>query len=216
MHQERIEPSPTLWARGGKRVADVVGAVLGLIVFAPVVLAAAVAIKLTSRGPVLFSQVRVGRRGQTFRLLKLRTMRGDRTPDPLEIVTLAHPEITTVGRFLRRYKIDEIPQLLNVLAGQMSLIGPRPTLCDQVARYDDFKRQRLWVRPGITGLAQVHGSTAIDWDERIRFDVFYVAHTGLRLDLWILWRTALVIPLGEARFARGFDESARDLARMTS
>ena len=94
-----------------------------------------------------------------------------RTPDPKELVPLSHPEITPVGRLVRRLKIDELPQLVNVLKGEMSLVGPRPTLPDQVAAYDDFRRQRLLVRPGITGLAQVNSNASVPWDERILFDV---------------------------------------------
>ena len=203
----RVKSSRTLWARGGKRAFDVVGSLLGLLLLSPLLLVAALAIKLTGRGPIGFSQIRSGRDGREFRLYKFRTMKADRTPDPKELVPLTHPDVTVVGRVLRRLKIDEMPQLFNVLIGQMSLIGPRPTLPDQVARYDDFKRQRLEVRPGITGLAQVHGSAAIDWDERIRYDVYYVHHCRAAIDLWILWRTVPTILLGEQRFACRFDDS---------
>ena len=134
-------------------------------------------------------------------------MRGDRKPDPRELVPLDHPEITTIGRFIRRTKIDELPQLMNVLKGEMAIIGPRPTLPDQVAAYDDFKRQRLLVRPGCTGLAQVNGATAISWDERIKYDVYYAYHCSLWLDLHILLKTTVVILRGDAAFARPFDQS---------
>ena len=134
-------------------------------------------------------------------------MRGGRIPDPKEIVPLDHPEITSVGRIMRRLKIDELAQLINVLGGTMSLIGPRPTLPDQVAAYDDFRRQRLLVRPGITGLAQVYGNSMVPWDERILFDIAYVRRCGFMLDVSILLRTVLVIVVGERRMTRVFGET---------
>lgn len=200
------KPSRTWWARRGKRLFDVLAASVALVLLAPALLGAALVIKLTSRGAVLFTQVRIGQQGRPFRPLKLRTMIAGRTPDPNEIIGAAHPEVTAAGRILRRLKIDELPQLVNVLAGQMSLVGPRPTLPEQVACYDEFQRLRLLVRPGLTGLAQVHGNTAIEWNERVRYDVHYVEHCSLRLDLWILWRTILIVVLGEQRFARRYEE----------
>jgi len=188
-------------------VFDVVGSLLMLVILSPLLLATVLAIKLSGRGPILFTQIRSGRDGNAFLLYKFRTMRATRTPDLKELVPLSHPDITRLGRWLRRTKIDELPQLFNVLSGEMSLIGPRPTLPDQVAQYDDFKRQRLLVRPGITGLAQVHGSTAIEWDERIRYDVYYVRHGSLKLDAWILWRTVPTILFGEQHVACSFDDS---------
>ncbi len=134
-------------------------------------------------------------------------MRAGRNADAVELVPLDHPEITPVGRFLRRWKIDELPQLTNVLAGHMSLVGPRPTLPEHVACYDDFRRQRLLVRPGITGLAQVNGNTAISWDERILYDIAYVQRCGFFLDAAIMLRTVVVLFLGESRTARRFADS---------
>jgi lipopolysaccharide/colanic/teichoic acid biosynthesis glycosyltransferase len=189
-----------------KRAADVATAAGALVVLSPLLLLAALAIKLTSRGPLLFTQDRVGRGGRRFRVLKFRTMRGGRRPDPEELVPLNHPEITRVGRLLRRTKIDELPQLLNVLAGDMSIVGPRPTLSEQVEQYDDFERRRLEVRPGCTGLAQVNGNTALPWPERIKWDVFYVDHCSPWLDAWILLKTVAVIVAGERRFVRRFDD----------
>ena len=117
------------------------------------------------------------------------------------------PRITRIGRFLRKTRMDEIPQLVNVFKGDMSLIGPRPTIMDQIEAYDDFRRRRLEVRPGITGLAQVNGNTSMNWDERIRYDVYYVDHLSMGLDLAILFKTIAVVLLGESRFSRPFDES---------
>jgi len=190
-----------------KRLADVLTAAIGLVVLSPILLAAAAALKVTSRGPVFFTQIRAGLNGRPFRVLKFRTMRADRTPDPAELVPLNHPDITRVGRLLRRTKIDELPQIINALLGHMSIIGPRPTLPDQVERYDDFQRQRLWVRPGCSGLAQINGNIAISWPERIKWDVYYVHHMSPWLDLQILFRTPMVILLGEARFTRRLDDA---------
>lgn len=194
----------TLWAGWGKRVFDAVAATGAGFLLSPVLILAAVAVKVTSPGPVFFRQDRAGRGGAIFRLCKFRTMRGDRTPDPKELVPLDHPEITRVGRLLRRTKIDELPQLWNVIRGEMSLVGPRPTLPDQAAAYDGFRRQRLLVRPGITGLAQVYGNAGMPWDERILYDIVYVRRSGLVMDLGILLRTLGVVLAGEARMTRPF------------
>lgn len=204
MSEEPPLTSRTLWARAGKRWFDVLAAGLLLLVLSPVLALAGLLVKLTSRGPVLFTQERTGHQGAVFRLHKFRSMRGGRVPDPKERVPLDHPEITRVGRVLRRFKIDELPQLVSVVRGQMSLIGPRPTLPEQVAAYDDFRRQRLLVRPGITGLAQVNGNTSVPWDERILFDIAYVRRCSLAMDLGVAWRTVLVLLLGENRTTRRF------------
>ena len=196
--------SDTVWARGLKRGFDIVGSLVVAIALSPVLLITILLVKLTSSGPLLFIQERSGVGGEPFRLFKFRTMRGGRTPDPKEIVPLDHPEITWVGRIMRRLKIDELPQLINVLGGTMSLVGPRPTLPDQVAAYDEFRRQRLLVRPGITGLAQVYGNSMASWDERILFDIAYVRRCSFMLDVSILFRTVLVIAVGERRMTRGF------------
>jgi lipopolysaccharide/colanic/teichoic acid biosynthesis glycosyltransferase len=207
MDSEPPNVSPTVWARFGKRAFDLTVSAILLIILSPILLLAALGVKLTSPGPLLFTQDRAGRNGVTFRVFKFRTMRGERKPDPKELVPLDHPEITGVGRFLRRFKIDELPQLLNVLRGEMSLIGPRPTLPDQAEAYDDFRRQRLLVRPGVTGLAQVNGNTAMSWDERILFDIAYVRRCSLLLDLGILMRTVLVVLAGEERTTRPFNST---------
>lgn len=199
--------SRTLWARGVKRVFDLVVSSVLLLVLSPLGLLVAAAVKLTSPGPLLFVQERAGREGRRFRLAKFRTMRGGRMPDPKEIVPLDHPEITPIGRLLRRLKIDELPQLLNVLKGEMSLIGPRPTLLDQVEDYDNFRRQRLLIRPGITGLAQVNGNTQVPWDERILYDIAYARRCGFLMDMGILLRTVLTLAVGEARTTRPFERT---------
>lgn len=190
-----------------KRLFDVVTSATLIVVFAPVWLAGALAVKLSSPGPLFFSQTRGGKDGKPFTLIKFRTMRASHVHDPTEIVPLSHPGITRIGHVLRRTKIDELPQLLNVLTGDMSIIGPRPTIMEQVVAYDDFQRRRLRVRPGCTGLAQVNSNATISWDERIRYDVYYVDHLTPWLDAWILIKTIAVVLLGEKRFSRPFDES---------
>jgi lipopolysaccharide/colanic/teichoic acid biosynthesis glycosyltransferase len=190
-----------------KRAIDVVAGLVLSILLAPVWLPAALAVKLTSPGPMLFIQMRGGRHGRPFPFYKFRTMRVDHVHDPSEVVPLSHAAITPVGRLLRRTKIDELPQLMNVIKGEVSLVGPRPTLLEQVAGYDAFQRRRLQVRPGCTGLAQVNGNAEIPWSERIKYAVYYVEHFGPALDLHILLKTLLVIVLGERRFTRPFEQS---------
>jgi undecaprenyl phosphate N,N'-diacetylbacillosamine 1-phosphate transferase len=192
---------------GIKRIVDVAVSATLIVLLAPIWLLTALAIKLGSPGPVLFAQIRGGRRGQPFTSYKFRTMRVDHVHDPNEIVPLTHGAITPMGRLLRRLKIDELPQLFNVLKGDMSLVGPRPTIMEQVRAYDEFQRRRLDVRPGITGLAQVNGNAEISWDERIKYDVYYVEHMSLWLDLAILLKTLLIVLYGETRFTRPFEQS---------
>jgi lipopolysaccharide/colanic/teichoic acid biosynthesis glycosyltransferase len=174
----------------GSRIRDVVGAALGLVVASPALALAAIGIKLDDRGPVLYRQRRVGRHGEEFELLKLRTMVvGAEQQGAGWAVDAGDPRITRVGRVLRRLSIDELPQLWNVVRGEMSLVGPRPTLRYQVEQYTDRQRRRLEVRPGITGWAQVHGRASLPWDERIELDVWYVEHRSALLDAKILAKT---------------------------
>ena len=172
------------------RLVDATLAGLGLAVASPVLAAAAAAIKLEDGGPILYRQRRVGLHGEEFELLKLRTMIvGAETRGAGLAVNEGDPRITRIGRALRRLSIDEIPQLWNVVRGDMSLIGPRPTLAYQVERYTPRQRRRLDVKPGITGWAQIHGRARLPWDERIELDVWYVEHRSPLLDLQILART---------------------------
>ncbi len=196
--------STTRWFAWGKRPFDLLVAFPLTLSLAPILGAMVVLARALAWGPLFFRQERAGKDGKLFRTLKFRTMRAERKPDPKEIVPLDHSDITAVGRFLRRTKLDELPQLLNVLTGDMSLIGPRPTLPDQAAAYDDFRRQRLLVRPGMTGLAQVYSNSLVPWDERILYDLAYVRRCSFVLDLWILIRTIGVIFLGEKRMTRPF------------
>ncbi len=165
---------------------------------------AAVAIKVTDGGPVLYRQRRVGKDGVDFELLKLRTMVvGAERQGAGFAVDRNDSRITRVGRVLRRLSIDELPQLWNVLRGDMSLIGPRPTLRYQVERYSPRQRRRLEVKPGLTGWAQIHGRAELPWDDRIELDVWYVEHRSPRVDLQILARTPLALFRGTYRGAAG-------------
>jgi lipopolysaccharide/colanic/teichoic acid biosynthesis glycosyltransferase len=176
------------------RALDVALAGSGLVLASPLLAAAAVAIKLEDGGPVLFRQVRVGKDGADFELLKLRTMVvGAETKGAGYAVDRGDARITRVGRVLRRTSVDELPQLWNVLRGDMSMIGPRPTLRYQVERYTARQRRRLDVRPGLTGWAQVRGRATLPWAERIELDVWYVEHRSPLVDLKILLRTPLAL-----------------------
>jgi lipopolysaccharide/colanic/teichoic acid biosynthesis glycosyltransferase len=176
------------------RAADVGIAGLGLVLTSPVLLAAALAIKLEDGGPVLYRQSRVGKDDADFDLVKLRTMVvGAERLGAGFAVNEGDPRITRVGRVLRRLSIDELPQLWNVVRGDMSVIGPRPTLRYQVARYTARQRRRLEVKPGITGWAQIHGRAELPWAERIELDVWYVDNRSPWLDLRILARTPLTL-----------------------
>ena len=164
-----------------RRAIDVVVAVVVGAVLAPVLALVAVAIRLTMGRPVLFRQQRSGRHGHEFSIAKFRTMRAERFPGEPDA-----DRLTRLGHLLRSTSLDEVPQLWNVLRGEMSLIGPRPTLPEQVAHYSQHQRRRLEVRPGITGWAQVKGRNAITWPERIELDIWYIDHRTVRLDLRIL------------------------------
>ncbi|MGH3078351.1 MAG: sugar transferase [Gaiellaceae bacterium] len=186
------------------RAADVVLAGTGLVLTSPLLGLAALAVKLEDGGPVLYRQTRVGRGGEDFELLKLRTMVvGAEKIGAGFAVDEGDPRITRLGRLLRRTSMDELPQLWNVLRGDMSVIGPRPTLRYQVERYDERQRRRLDVKPGLTGWAQVHGRAALPWSERIELDVWYVEHRSARVDLRILLRTPLALFRGTYRGATG-------------
>ena len=176
------------------RALDVATASAGLVATSPLLAAAALAIKLEDRGPVLYRQTRVGEGGRDFQLLKLRTMVvGAESQGSGYAVDKDDARITRVGRVLRRLSLDELPQLWNVVRGDMSLIGPRPTLSYQVERYTARQRRRLEVKPGITGWAQIHGRARLPWDERIELDVWYVEHRSPWVDAKILLRTPLAL-----------------------
>jgi len=184
------------------RVLDVVLAGALLLVTAPLLALAALAIRLESRGPVFYRQLRVGRDGEPFELWKLRTMVPGAESMGAGIYVLdGDTRITRVGRMLRRFSLDELPNLVNVLRGEMAIVGPRPTVQEQVDRYTDRQRRRLEVKPGITGWAQINGRTSLPWPDRIELDVWYVEHRSMRLDLRILARTARMLATGHGLYS---------------
>jgi lipopolysaccharide/colanic/teichoic acid biosynthesis glycosyltransferase len=179
------------------RVLDISIAAVALLVFSPVLAIAAIAIKLGSRGPVFYRQARVGKDGHEFEMLKLRTMVEGSDPVGVgTVVTRDDPRVTSAGRFLRRTSLDEIPNLINVLRGEMAIVGPRPTIPAQVKDYTPQQKRRHEVRPGLTGWAQVQGRAGIPWEERIELDVYYVDHRSFRLDLSILAKTFWLLITG--------------------
>jgi lipopolysaccharide/colanic/teichoic acid biosynthesis glycosyltransferase len=178
-------------ARGLPRAVDVLIAGGVLVLLSPLLAVVALWIKLDSRGPVFYRQERVGRGETTFMLVKLRTMRPGSDPVGVgTVVERADPRVTRIGHWLRRFSIDEVPNLINVLRGEMRIVGPRPTIPSQVELFSDRQRRRHDVRPGMTGWAQINGRVGLGWGERIELDLWYVDHRSLRLDLKILATTA--------------------------
>jgi len=180
------------------RALDLLIAALALAVLSPILLVAAIAIRLTSPGPVLYRQRRVGRDGREFEMLKLRTM--VQGSDPVGVGRIVYrddPRVTRPGRLLRRTSLDEIPNLVNVLRGEMAIVGPRPTIPAQVDDYTPHQNRRHEVLPGITGWAQVQGRAGIPWEERIELDLWYVDHRSAALDARILARTAWRVATGQ-------------------
>ncbi|MDQ2797914.1 MAG: sugar transferase, partial [Actinomycetota bacterium] len=198
------EPEFAGFRRMIKRGFDIVLSVLALTVLAPVLLIIGLLVRLTSRGPALFTQTRIGLHGREFRVMKFRSMCHDAEQQKVELLTTneaggvlfkmrADPRVTRIGRTLRRFSLDELPQLINVLRGSMSLVGPRPPLPDEVAKYRDDVRRRLLVKPGLTGLWQISGRSDLSWEESIRLDLRYVEDWSLSLDLLVLWKTARAV-----------------------
>jgi lipopolysaccharide/colanic/teichoic acid biosynthesis glycosyltransferase len=196
------------WSSGGKRIIDVVGAFIGLLVLAPVFLGLVIAVRLDSPGPVLFRHERVGRNGTRFRCLKFRTMVIDAEQRLQELLASdaeaaeqyarnfklrADPRVTSIGRWLRRTSLDELPQLWNVLRGEMSLVGPRPVVEAELEKYGAAQTLVFSVRPGLTGSWQVSGRNNIDYDARVSLDVAYVTQMKLRTDVAIIARTVLLM-----------------------
>jgi len=193
-----------------KRVLDLLLSVAALIVLAPLMALVALAVALDSPGPVLFVQERVGQFGRPFPCFKFRTMvvGAERMGSGYE-VSAGDARITRIGDFLRRWHLDELPQLFNVVRGEMSVVGPRPTLAYQVEQYTPEQRRRLLVPPGLTGLAQVKGLNALTWPERIQWDLWYVDHVSLGLDLSIMARTGGVLLQGEHTYGHGWESSKK-------
>ncbi|HWC12107.1 MAG TPA: sugar transferase [Acidimicrobiales bacterium] len=203
---ERLAGPGSPWFRVGKRAFDVVGAVLGLVVCAPLVLAVVAAVRLSSRGPAFYSQLRIGRYGRYFRCWKFRTMVLDADHRLLRLLEdspalrdeyaaslklRTDPRITRIGRFLRRTSLDELPQLWNVLKGEMTLVGPRPLLVDEPERYGDALDTVLRVRPGLTGIWQVSGRNSVPYSVRVDMQAQQAEQTALWRDLVIVLRTAV-------------------------
>ena len=188
-----------------KRGFDVLASLAGLIALSPALLVFCLAIKLEDGGPILYVHPRVGRDGALFPFFKFRTMSVGADRSGYEIAA-GDPKITRIGAFLRRWSLDEIPQLLNVLRGEMSLIGPRPTLAYQVEQYTERQRGRLRVRPGLTGLAQVRGRNSLTWPERIELDLYYIENYSLWLDLKILAQTFQAVVNPDGIYGHGWEK----------
>ncbi|MGK2939043.1 MAG: sugar transferase [Solirubrobacteraceae bacterium] len=181
-----------------RRLFDIAVAGSALLLAAPVLLVAIIAIRLESPGHPIYRQRRIGRDGRPFDVMKLRTMvDGAEQMGAGLAVDEGDTRITKIGAFLRRTSIDELPNLVNVLRGDMAIVGPRPTVPVQVEQYTERQRGRLAIRPGITGWAQVNGRATLPWDERIELDLWYIEHRSLRLDVQILWRTVRMVFGGE-------------------
>jgi exopolysaccharide biosynthesis polyprenyl glycosylphosphotransferase len=198
------EPVFSGWKRVLKGALDRVGAALAIVLVAPVLLAIALAVKVSSPGPVLYRQERVGAYGRRYTLYKFRSMVDGADAKLAELLEQNEgngllfkmrrdPRVTAVGRVLRRFSLDELPQLFNVVGGTMSLVGPRPPLPSEVERYDTSIRRRLLVKPGLTGLWQISGRSDLSWEESVRLDLRYVENWSLALDLLILWKTASAV-----------------------
>lgn len=198
------QPQSEAASRWSKRLFDIIGSGLLIVVSAPIMLAVALAIKIDDGGPIFFRQVRVGKDGKLFRCFKFRsmvvdaekllaTLRQQNESDGVLFKIERDPRITRVGRFIRRYSLDEFPQFFNVLRGEMSLVGPRPALPSEVDRYEDHVRRRLDVRPGITGLWQVSGRSDLPWEETVRLDLYYVDNWSMMQDAMILTKTAKAV-----------------------
>ncbi len=205
------QPELESMRRSLKRIVERAVAAAAIVVLAPVLLAIGGVVRLTSRGPAMFVQTRVGLHGRTFRIHKFRSMYVDAEQriaglrhlnehDGLLFKIRRDPRVTPVGRWLRRFSLDELPQLWNVVRGDMALVGPRPPLPSEVAQYGDEVRRRLLVKPGLTGLWQVSGRSDLSWEESVRLDLFYVENWSIALDLQILWRTLAVVVQGRGAY----------------
>jgi lipopolysaccharide/colanic/teichoic acid biosynthesis glycosyltransferase len=195
-----------------KRIMDVGLAIVGLIIFAPMLLVSGIAIKVGSHGPVFFLLRAAGLRGKGFDQWKLRTMvEGARESGDRFETSSRDPRITRVGRFLRRWSIDELPQLWNVLRGEMSIVGPRPAFFEIASKYSAEQARRLEMRPGLTGLAQVQGRNLLTWAERVKLDIFYVEHYSLWLDCEIVARTIPILFQGEGVYGKDGRVRVQDL-----
>ena len=191
-----------------KRVVDILFSMICLTILSPVFIIVPILIFLeTTEGP-FFKQERIGKLGKKFFILKFKTMISDKTAEVNFDFSKDANRVTKVGQILRRTKIDEIPQLINVLKGDMSLVGPRPTVSIQVEKYSEYEKKRLKMPAGMTGLAQVNGNIALSWEERIKYDVYYVENFDLSMDIKILFKTILVVFYGEERYKKTIDNGS--------
>ena len=190
----------SIYSNGGKRFLDVCISCIVFLILIPILLLAVIGIKLESRGPILYKQKRVGKDFKPFQILKLRSM----TNEPREVgkspIIGKSQGVTVFGYYLRRFKIDELPQIINVLKGDLSLVGPRPSIFEQLEDMTPKEKTRYSVRPGLTGLAQVSGNIYLPWKERYKKDLNYIEHVSFKNDMIILLRTIMVIIVGERRF----------------
>lgn len=184
-----------------KRIFDIIFSFLLLVILFPLLVIISILIKIDSKGPIFFIQERAGLKGKPFKIYKFRTMIPNAVNIGNGIYTAENdPRITRVGKFLRRTSLDELPQLFNILKGDMSIIGPRPTLMYQIEQYNNEQRKRLNMKPGVTGLAQVNGRNSLSWPERIKYDIYYVENWSLWLDIKILIKTIKVVLTGEGLY----------------
>lgn len=209
-----FKPRWSAYRSFGKRLFDLLVMLPIFVAISPVLLVAAALIKLDSRGPVFFNQERLGRYGQTFLTYKFRTMTHRNREATTEILP-GHSEVTRVGFWLRRFKIDEMPQLLNILNGDMSLVGPRPALPDHINEYNEDGLKRLLERPGLTGLSQVSGNIYLSWPDRWFYDSQYVDRMSFLRDVAIIIKTVAVVLLGEERFLKKPNTSSDESAPAT-
>lgn len=184
-----------------KRPIDFVVAILSLLLLSPFLLIISLLIKITSKGPLFFMQKRLGRNKKTFKVYKFRTMTDKVRKVDREILK-GDAEVTKIGSYLRRFKMDELPQLINVLKGEMSLIGPRPCIPFQIRDFNEDGMYRIKVKPGLTGLAQINGNIFLTWEERWKYDRKYVENVSLALDAKILFKTILIVVFGEDKFVK--------------
>lgn len=188
-----------IYQNGIKRILDILGSGIVIILTLPILIISAILVKTTSKGSVFFFQERLGKDGKTFKVFKFRTMT-DKKRDVVTEIFKGNNEVTPVGYVLRRLKIDELPQLFNILKGDMSLIGPRPAMPSQVNDFNEDGKYRIKVLPGMTGLAQVNGNIYLSWEERWKYDRKYVENLSFLLDAQIILKTVLIVLLGEEKF----------------
>ncbi len=189
---------------GMKRLFDIVAATCGIVVLSPLMIIIAVLIKAEDHGPIFYEQIRVGKNGKTFKMYKFRSMfvNADKMLDKLKekndvdgpmFKMKNDPRVTKVGHFIRKHSLDELPQFLNVIKGDMSLVGPRPPLPSEVSEYSDYDKQRLYVTPGCTGLWQATERNEVGFNEMVQIDIQYIQRASFTFDLWIIWKTVEII-----------------------